>query len=301
MFWQNLKNQILAFFRSRTWLSRIVIADCVIWLGLILADFVANYFTLKGEHLATSWVGKWLCVTDYYDFLQRPWTVLTYFFIHTSFPSFEHTSFLPLLLNMVVLAVVGKMFYRYLGGRKFIVTFLACGLAGSVPVLLATFLFKSLLSTTLLTGASAAVMGVLVALATYLPDYDLKFFPNQSKGFKFKYFVLIFVGFDLLMALAEKSPTHMANLGGELCGFLMIYIPKLIGKLKIKLSQRNRRPRKNEPQHERPVSDEEYNRRRAENDRRIDEILDKISQSGYERLTAEEKEFLFKSSNRNNS
>ena len=293
MFWQNLKNQILAFFRSRTWLSRIVIADCVIWLGLILADFVANYFTLKGEHLATGWVGKWLCVTDYYDFLQRPWTVLTYFFVHTRF--------LALLLNMVVLAVVGRMFYRYLGGRKFIVTFLACGVAGSVPVLLASFLFKSLLSTTLLTGASAAVMGVLVALATYLPDYDLKFFPNQGKGFKFKYLVLIFVGFDLLMVLTAKSPTNMANLGGELCGFLMIYLPKLTGGLKINLSQKSRRPRKGEPQHERPVSDEEYNRRRAENDRRIDEILDKISQSGYEKLTAEEKEFLFKSSNRNNS
>ena len=293
MFWQNLKNQILAFFRSRTWLSRIVIVDCVIWLGLILADFVVNYFTLKGEHLATAWVGKWLCVTDYYDFLQRPWTVLTYFFVHTSF--------LSLLLNMVVLAVVGKMFYRYLGGRKFIVTFLACGVAGSVPVILATFLFKRLLSTTLLTGASAAVMGVLVALATYLPDYSLYFFPTQSKGFKFKYLVLIFVAFDLLMAFTAKSPSNMANLGGELCGFLMIYLPKLTGGLKINLSQKSRRPRKGEPQHERPVSDEEYNRRRAENDRRIDEILDKISQSGYERLTAEEKEFLFKSSNRNNS
>ena len=289
MFWQNLKNQILAFFRSRTWLSRIVIADCFIWLGLILADFVVNYFTLKGEHLATAWVGKWLCVTDYYDFLQRPWTVLSYFFVHTSF--------LSLLLNMVVLAVVGRMFYRYLGGRKFIITFLGCGVVGSVPVLLATFLFKSLLSTTLHTGASAAVMGVLVALATYLPDYNLYFFPNQGKGFKFNYLVLIFVAFDLLMALTAKSPSNMANLGGELCGFLMIYLPKLTGGLKINLSQKNRRPRKNEPQHERPVSDEEYNRRRAENDRRIDEILDKISQSGYEKLTPEEKEFLFKSSN----
>lgn len=293
MFWQNLKNQILAFFRSRTWLSRIVIADCVIWLGLILADFIANYFTLKGEHIATDWVGKWLCVTDYYDFLQRPWTVLTYFFVHTRF--------LALLLNMVVLAVVGKMFYRYLGGRKFIVTFLTCGVAGSVPVLLATFLFKSLLFSPVLTGASAAVMGLLVALATYLPDYSLYFFPTQSKGFKFKYLVLIFVGFDLLMALTKQSPINMANLGGELCGFLMIYLPKLTGGLKINLSQKSRRPRKGEPPHDRPVSDEEYNRRRAENDRRIDEILDKISQSGYEKLTAEEKEFLFKSSNRNNS
>ena len=293
MFWQNLKNQILAFFRSRTWLSRIVIADCVIWLGLILADFVANYFTLKGEHLATGWVGKWLCVTDYYDFLQRPWTVLTYFFVHTSF--------LSLLLNMVVLAVVGRMFYRYFGGRQFIATFLACGVAGAVPVLLATFLFKSLLFSPVLTGASVAVMGLLVALATYLPNYSLYFFPTQSKGFKFKYLVLIFVAFDLLMALTAKSPSNMANLGGELCGFLMIYLPKLTGGLKINLSQKSRRSRKGEPQHERPVSDEEYNRRRAENDRRIDEILDKISQSGYERLTAEEKEFLFKSSNRNNS
>ncbi|MBQ6725352.1 MAG: rhomboid family intramembrane serine protease [Bacteroidales bacterium] len=293
MFWQNLKNQILAFFRSRTWLSRIVIADCIIWLCLIVADFVANYFTLKGEHIATDWVGKWLCVTDYYDFLQRPWTALTYFFVHTRF--------LSLLLNMVVLAVVGRMFYRYFGGRRFIATFLACGVAGAVPVLLATFLFKSLLFSPVLTGASAAVMGLLVALATYLPDYSLYFFPTQSKGFKFKYLALIFVAFDLLMALTAKSPSNMANLGGELCGFLMIYLPRLTGGLKIKLSEKSRRPRKGEPQHERPVSDEEYNRRRAENDRRIDEILDKISQSGYEKLTAEEKEFLFKSSNRNNS
>ena len=293
MFWQNLKNQILAFFRSRTWLSRIVIADCFIWLCLIVADFVANYFTLKGEHIATDWVGKWLCVTDYYDFLQRPWTVLTYFFVHTRF--------LSLLLNMVVLAVVGRMFYRYLGGRKFIITFLACGVAGSVPVLLATFLFKNLLFSPVLTGASAAVMGLLVALATYLPDYSLYLFPTQSKGFKFKYLALIFVAFDLLMAFTAKSHSNMANLGGELCGFLMIYLPRLTGGLKIKLSEKSRRPSKGEPQHERPVSDEEYNRRRAENDRRIDEILDKISQSGYEKLTAEEKEFLFKSSNRNNS
>ena len=293
MFWQNLKNQLLSFLKSRTWLSRIVIFDCIIWLCLIVADFVANYFTLKGDHIATDWVGRWLCVTDYYDFLQRPWTVLTYFFVHTRF--------LSLLLNMVVLAVVGRMFYRYFGGRRFIATFLACGVAGAVPVLLATFLFKSLLFSPVLTGASAAVMGLLVALATYLPDYSLYFFPTQSKGFKFKYLVLIFVAFDLLMALTAKSPTNMANLGGELCGFLMIYLPRLTGGLKIKLSEKSRRPRKGEPQHERPVSDEEYNRRRAENDRRIDEILDKISQSGYEKLTAEEKEFLFKSSNRNNS
>ena len=80
-------------------------------LCLILADFVVNYFTLKGEHLATGWVGKWLCVTDYYDFLQRPWTALTYFFVHTRF--------LSMLLNMVVLAVVGRMFYRYLGYATF--------------------------------------------------------------------------------------------------------------------------------------------------------------------------------------
>ena len=193
------------------------------------------------------------------------------------------------------------MFYRYFGGRRFIATFLACGVAGAVPVLLATFLFKSLLFSPVLTGASAAVMGLLVALATYLPDYSLYFFPTQSKGFKFKYLALIFVAFDLLMALTAKSPSNMANLGGELCGFLMIYLPRLTGGLKIKLSEKSRRPRKGEPQHERPVSDEEYNRRRAENDRRIDEILDKISQSGYEKLTAEEKEFLFKSSNRNNS
>lgn len=289
MFWQNLKNQIVGFFRSRTWLSRIVIFDCVAWLVLVLADFVVNYFTLKGKTIATDWVMQWLCISDWPTFLARPWTAITYFFVHTNF--------LSLLVNMLVLAVVGKVFYRYLGGRRFIATFLACGVAGVVPVLAMSEIVTTEAAFHGLAGSSAAVMGLFIALCTYLPDQNVFFFRNQGKGFKFRYIAYILVAFDLVSAFSGTSYVHVANLGGELCGFLMFFLPRLTGGIKLKISEKSRQKRKGEPVHERPVSDEEYNRRRAENDRRIDEILDKISQSGYEKLTPEEKEFLFKSSN----
>ena len=289
MFWQNIKNQIVSFFRSRTWLSRIVVFNCLVWVALVLADYLTNYFTLKGRGLATLWAENWLCVSDCPAFVMRPWTIISYFFVHTRF--------LSLLLNMLILAIVGKVFYRYLGGRKFVVTYLACGVVGAFTALLISLLQSP--DSKILSGSSAAVMGLFMALATYLPDQNVFFFRNQGKGLKLKYIAYIFVAIDLLSALSANSAIHAANLGGELCGFLMIFLPKKTGGLKLRFSQSNR-ARGKDPPHRRPMTDEEYNRRRAENERRIDEILDKISKSGYEKLTAEEKEFLFKSSNNGN-
>jgi hypothetical protein len=46
--------------------------------------------------------------------------------------------------------------------------------------------------------------------------------------------------------------------------------------------------------HKRPKTDEQFNVEKASRQKRIDQILDKISRAGYESLTKEEKDFLFK-------
>lgn len=285
MIWQNLKNQILNFLKSGTWLSRIVVAEVVLWIVLVIADFVANYFTLKGDHIATDWVSKWLCMMADNSFWGKPWTAITYLFVHQRFWS--------VFANIVVLTVAGRIIYHYRGGRTFATTFFCSGLAGA----LSAFLFGMITPVfDPLCGASPAALGMFMAVVGYMPDYEVFFFPRQQRGFKLRYIAYIFVAIDLLGALSAQNIVNVANLGGELCGFLMLYLPKVTGGVKLKF-KRPERKKHSSGSAQRPMTDEEYNRRRAENDRRIDEILDKISKSGYEKLTPEEKEFLFKSSN----
>lgn len=284
MFWQNLKNQVLNFLKSGTWLSRIVVAEVVLWLVLLIADFVANYFTLKGS-VATAWVNEWLCMMPDNHFWSKPWTAVTYLFVHQRFWS--------VFANVVVLIVAGHIIYHYRGGRTFAITFFCCGLAGA----LFAFLFGMITPVfDPLWCASPAALGMFMAVVGYMPDYEVFFFPRQQRGFKLRYIAYIFVAIDLLGALSAQNIVNIANLGGELCGFLMLYLPKVTGGVKLKFKRPERKKQSGDSA-QRPMSDEEYNRRRAENERRVDEILDKISQSGYEKLTPEEKEFLFKSSN----
>ena len=120
---------------------------------------------------------------------------------------------------------------------------------------------------------------------------------------KFKWLAIAFVVIDLLSISAENPGGHIAHLGGALFGFVYGFIlRKSLGK-PTESKRKQRKPKMeytpyeeihDEPQA--PRSDEEYNRQKAEKERDVDAILDKIAKDGYASLTPEEKEFLFKNS-----
>jgi hypothetical protein len=100
---------------------------------------------------------------------------------------------------------------------------------------------------------------------------------------------------------------HLAHIGGALFGFgyiqfLKMFVKSAPGRPWFWISSlfKNLRSRKKTsaaPDNTgRPLSDEEYNFKKKENQKRIDEILEKISKGGYDSLTKTEKEFLFKTS-----
>ena len=104
---------------------------------------------------------------------------------------------------------------------------------------------------------------------------------------------------------------HIAHLGGAIFGVLYIYLVKFSnkahysthnfsfpGKVGSWFKKKKHEPRFTSDFHARPMSDDEFNRRKKDNQERIDEILEKISRGGYDSLTREEKEFLFKTSNK---
>jgi membrane associated rhomboid family serine protease len=228
--------------------------------------------------------------------LHRPWTAITYMFLHERF--------WHLFFNVWMLWFGGMIFTRFLSQKQLALTYGLGGLVGALFFILAYNLFpvfETVKYTAVALGASASVLAILVAAATYKPDYGLSLLLFGQ--LKFKWVAIAFVVIDLLSISAENPGGHIAHLGGAAFGFVYGLILRRSLNQPAESKRKKRKPKMeytpyeeihDEPQV--PCSDEEYNRQKAERERDVDAILDKIAKDGYASLTAEEKEFLFKNS-----
>jgi membrane associated rhomboid family serine protease len=218
--------------------------------------------------------------------LLRFWTPVTYMFMNEGI--------LSLLFNMLWLFWVGQILEEYLGSKKLLTVYILGGLAGAVFYIAAYNIFPLFAEAkfgALAVGAPASVLAVIVATATLLPDYT--FFMMFFGAVKLKWLALVYVVFDLLSIVGPNAGGEFAHLGAAILGFVFIkqlnngnawggslekvFKPKSNLKVAVKNSNKNSnsKPRQEE----------------------IDHILDKISQSGYDSLTKQEKETLFRASN----
>lgn len=211
---------------------------------------------------------------------------------------------------MLVLYIFGEIFLQYFSQRKLMSTYICGGLAGGLFYILAYNLFPVFevsreISYAL--GASASILAILIVIAAYVPDYRINLL--FIGPIKLKYFALSIVLIDILSIPTGNAGGHIAHLGGAFWGFLYIwlfqrgtdvYAPfnKFYGNSKGKKTRFRVHKTTKTSKAKRPVSDEDYNARKAEEERVIDEILDKIAKSGYNNLSSKEKEILFKSSNK---
>jgi len=231
-------------------------------------------------------------------FLYRPWTIITYMF--------THFSFFHLLFNMLWLYWFGSFFLNHFSRRKLVTVYLWGGLSGALVYLLCYNLlpfFRASLFHTTAIGASASVMAVVFAVCCYLPHQRIYIF--LLGPIKLIHLALFTAVIDLLSIPSANAGGHIAHLGGALFGYLFIAgvrhrlnpvtgITSLFQTIGHMFSGRPRMHVK----YKKPVSqmnDREYNEYKKQKDERINKILDKISKSGYESLTRQEKEILFKS------
>lgn len=231
-------------------------------------------------------------------FLYRPWTIITYMF--------THFSFFHLLFNMLWLYWFGSFFLNHFSRRKLVAVYLWGGLSGALVYLLCYNLlpfFRASLFHTTAIGASASVMAVVFAVCCYLPHQRIYIF--LLGPIKLIHLALFTAVIDLLSIPSANAGGHIAHLGGALFGYLFIAgvrhrlnpvtgITSLFQTIGHMFSGRPRMHVK----YKKPVSqmnDREYNEYKKQKDERINKILDKISKSGYESLTRQEKEILFKS------
>lgn len=226
--------------------------------------------------------------------LFHPWTLVTHMFTHENFGHW--------LWNMVALYFSATIFTHFLGKKKLLTTYLVAGFSGFLLYFLAFNLIPSLGGHGSVLGASAAIMGVLLAAAATAPEFELSIWGIIN--IKLKYLAAIYVILDVVgLRDGWNSGGHIAHLGGALFGF--VYARQLKDSRNITswaemwvgilfFGDKRKKTKLVKLRSDTFRSDEEFNLEKKERQKRVDDILDKISRSGYESLTREEKDFLFR-------
>lgn len=235
---------------------------------------------------------SWFQLSSRLDLLiTRPWTLLTYGFLHSSLGH--------IFWNMVLLYFAGRMMTNLFKPQLFINTFFIGVLFGGLVYVFSYNFFPVFYGQTpYLLGSSAGVMAVLIYMCSYMPQQEIRLLVFNIK---LMYIGLFFVILDLIQIPAGNAGGHLAHLGGALWGYLYqknytrghdigAWFSKLIHFLNHSLFSKKPQIRK---VYKTPKANSRKARSQANQDK-IDAILDKISKSGYASLTKEEKEYLFK-------
>ena len=273
--------------------------------NLLIINGVIFAITLLTEQLVFNGmpgiyiVDKWFALNplaEGYNF--QIWQLITYQFLHANF---SH-----ILFNMFGLWMFGMEIENIWGSRKFLYFYLLCGVVAGLFNLFLTPLLGAPPAFTV--GASGAIYGVLIAFGLFFPNrYIFLYFFIPVKA---KYLIGFFVILEFFMVNSGGNVAHLAHLGGALAGFVFILLDS---KSNIELKNIFRKntfqqktplnpfgkmanPFKKKPD----IQDAHFydleSGQRDISQAEIDEILDKISNSGYQNLTEQEKKVLFEAS-----
>ena len=293
-----------AWHKPNNGLAQLIIINVAVFVVL---GIIAVFSSLSGAESFFKFAYKQFTIpAPIGEFITRPWTIITYAFAH-SFHNLWH-----ILMNMLVLYWFGRVFVDFLGSQKLVNLYILCAIAGGATYLLAynliPFYSERINLFDGMVGASAAVYAISVATATFWPDH--KFYMLFFGPVKIKYLVGIYLFLSFLGSVGSNAGGNLAHLGGALVGFLyakqlakgqewgtwvfksMEFLKSFFVKNpKIKVSHRQSKTKKGTSKAT-TSSPSKTNFSQAE----IDKILDKISESGYDSLTKDEKEKLFNAS-----
>jgi hypothetical protein len=204
---------------------------------------------------------------------------------------------------MLVLHYIARILFNLFQKRLILNIYLLGIIFGGMAYLLVYNLFDDsyLKSVGVLVGASAGVRALLIFLCVYLPDNEVRIL---SFNIKLLYIALVMIGFDFLGLVGANQGGNIAHLGGALLGYLYAvqfkngkdlgsgfdkFVSGIVSVFKTKSPLKTVHKRASKSSVTKSAEFSELNKQKQ-----IDLILDKISKSGYESLTKEEKEFLFR-------
>jgi membrane associated rhomboid family serine protease len=261
-------------YRITPWVGRLIIANAVVLLLLMTLFTSPDVIRLLQFSPTTA--------------LTRPWTFVTYMFVHGGL--------LHLLTNMLMLYVFGTAVESRMGSRQFLLYYLFCGTGAAAFSLL----LAGLMPVGPFVGASGAILGVAVAFAMLWPDAELIIFPIPVP-IKARTLVIGLVALDVIGSRLWPGDgiAHLAHVGGALFGYLFFRVQSLSRRAPAQPTRAVERvvmvqSGSAEPDRRTPVTPMQP-RRRIDSDpvaAEVDRVLDKISEKGISSLTPAERRFL---------
>ncbi|MCF8456999.1 MAG: rhomboid family intramembrane serine protease [Bacteroidales bacterium] len=293
----NIWNEIKESFHTGSNLVKLIYLNLAVF---IVVKIVHVFLFLMNIDSGFSLV-DWLAVpASFGSLILKPWTLFTYMFLHEEF--------LHILFNMLWLFWFGKIFLLFLSEKKLLSVYLLGGLSGAAFYIVAYNIFPAFEAASagsVALGASASVMAIVLGAVTISPNFEVQI--PFIGPVKIKWIAIVFVVLDIMQIPLGNAGGHIAHLGGAFLGYYYVSQDKkgkvvanwfdrfMDGLFSFFKKKRNLKVTHKRP----PVDDIEYNAQKLKKQAHVDQILDKISKSGYDSLTKEEKDILFNMSNKN--
>ncbi|MRT17398.1 rhomboid family intramembrane serine protease [Vitellibacter sp. q18] len=277
-------------YKTANILVKLIVINALVFLAVRLGAFFMG--------VSQQYFSRWFVLSDDFELLLfRPWTLVSYGFLHFGF--------FHILFNMLWLYWFGQMVLNLFSGRRLLTLYILGAAVGGLLFVLAYNFFPVFAQHRgFLIGASGAVTAIMIFMATYSPNTEVRIFTFNLKLWHIALFLFLF---DLVrIPSSGNAGGLMAHVGGALFGY--VYAVQLakgndIGKwfenfmdwVANLFKPRAKKPFKKVHRTTQPVPRRSTSKaEKSENQKKVDSILDKIGKSGYESLTKEEKDFLFK-------
>lgn len=306
---RSIRDDITYAFSNGNMVARLVIINFAVFALVNLLHFLL-WLVLRGDREATNEVFNtvlnWLCMPGDWRLLWHFWAPVTSIFLHEGFWHF--------LNNIIGLYLFGTIVGNLIGNRRVLPIYLLGGLVGNALYFLSAQMPQFNVGYYAL-GASGAIMALAGTALVLAPDYRVMLFLLGEV--KLKYIVLVIVLLDLV-GIANQSNTggHAAHIGGFLFGCFFVYrlrdgkdmsegVNNIVDPIKGWFSIRSRRNTPTRRRRQPVMKATTFGKPKGNNvsdqanysfQERLDAILDKIKQHGYESLTQEEKDFLYQAS-----
>ena len=277
-------------------IARLSIADKLIAINVLV--FIVNGLTTLLFRMDPDILVRWFQLPkDFFDFLMQPWSIVTY--------SFFHGGLGHIFWNMLVLYYVGRIFLNLFNGRRFLNVYFLGVILGGLFFMVSYNVFPAFFEVNAaLIGASAGVRAVLIFICAYIPNQEVRLiFFNINLWYLGAFIVVL----DLVQLSMGVNPGgNFAHLGGALLGYIYARqllngkdigegFPKMVDSIANLFKKTEKKaPMKTVYRKKKSTTTTTTNYKKESRQRKIDTILDKISKSGYESLSKEEKDFLFK-------
>lgn len=276
-------NNIQTRYKNATIVEKLIYINITVFALTLLTTVFSNLFESPVNIIIL-----WFSLNSEFNFfITKPWTIISYGFLHADF--------IHILFNLIVLYYFGNLFIQYFTQKQLLTFYLLGTFFGGLVFLLSYSYFPLFANQQVpLVGASAGISAIIVGIATYMPNYQLKL---RLIGFvKLWHLAAIYIALDVLQLAGDNAGGHFAHIGGAIFGFLYVNQAsntetKIWNKIATIFSVK-KKPLKTVYKSKKTTVKKQTNTTYKQ--QKINAILDKISKSGYDTLSQDEKDFLFK-------